>query len=179
MAPRLLNAVLSANGRAARIVEVEAYDGANDPASHAFRGMTPRNGSMFGAAGLLYVYRSYGMHWCCNVVVGAAGNPAAVLLRAGEIIEGLDAARADRPRARRDVDLANGPGKLCASLGINGDYDGVDLFDSSSPVRLELAPRLARDVASTTRVGITRAVDRPWRFFLDGDPCVSKGRPSV
>ena len=121
VAPRLLNAiVVVADGRAGRVVEVEAYDGELDPASHAHRGRTPRTATMFGPAGVLYVYRSYGIHWCANVVVGVPGSAAAVLLRAVEPLAGLSVMREHRVAARREVDLCNGPGKLCAALGDHG-----------------------------------------------------------
>ncbi len=180
VAPQLLNAVLEvggrgAPGRAGRIVEVEAYGAADDPASHAHRGPTPRNRSMFGPAGTLYVYRSYGIHWCANVVCGAPGTAAAVLVRAIEPLRGLEGMRADRPRARRDRDLADGPGKLCAALGIGGDDDGADLLDPDSRIRLVrdgVAP--PPDPAASARIGISRAVDLPWRFCVPDHPGVSR-----
>lgn len=183
-APRLLNAVLSVTGpdgvvREGRIVEVEAYRGERDPASHAYRGRTARNATMFERPGLLYVYRSYGIHWCANVVAGTDGVAEAVLIRAVEPLTGLDAIRAARPGIDRDVELANGPGKLCAALGITGDYDGTDLCGRSSRVRLRrdaLDPP-ARPVR-TTRVGITRAVWHRWRYLVPDHPGVSRGRPA-
>lgn len=179
VAPQLLNQVLVTPDGAARIVEVEAYWGEHDPASHAHRGPTPRNATMFGRAGLLYVYRSYGIHWCANVVVGHEGAAAAVLLRAGEPLDGLGAMRARRPRVRRGVDLTNGPGKLCAALGIDGSADGDDLLDPDGAVRLcsDGTPPPATPLV-TTRVGITRAVERPWRFVVPGSPWASRGRPA-
>ena len=192
IAPRLLGLLLVCGDRAGRIVEVEAYEGADDPASHAFRGPTPRNGVMFGPHGHLYVYRSYGMHWCANVVCGPAGEASAVLLRAVEPVAGIEAMWADRPRARRESDLASGPGKLCAALGIDARHDGADLLDAASPVRLalpEAGPTRPDDagpgaaepgpgvVLSGPRVGITRAVERPWRFALAGNAHVSRPRP--
>lgn len=145
---------------AIRITEVEAYGGADDPASHAHRGETPRNRVMFGPAGRLYVYRSYGIHWCANVVVGPVGVAAAVLIRGGEPIEGVEVMEARRGRV---VNVADGPGKLCQALGITGDHDGVDLSAPDSPVRLEPGDAPA-SVAATPRIGITKAVDVPWRF---------------
>ncbi len=148
-----------------RIVETEAYGGGDDPASHAHRGPTPRNRVMFGPAGRLYVYRSYGIHWCANVAVGPEGTGSAVLVRAVELT-GLDPdalarslIESRRPKARRQVDWSNGPGKLAAALGITGEHDGLDVFDPRSPIRL-LAPteqgRPARLLASP-RIGMTRA----------------------
>ena len=179
VARRLLNSLLVVGGRAGRIVEVEAYRGAEDPASHAHRGPTPRNAVMFGRPGLLYVYRSYGMHWCANVVAGVDGVAEAVLVRAAEPVDGIEEMRAARPRARRDVDLANGPGKLCEALGITGADDGADLCDPGGRIRLlrdGLAP--PEVPGSTTRIGITKAVEHPWRFVVPGHPGVSRGRPS-
>lgn len=179
VAPRLLNTLLVVPDRIARIVEVEAYCGEDDPASHAYRGRTPRNAAMFGPTGLLYVYRSYGLHWCANVVLWGPERAGAVLLRAVEPVAGLDEMRRARPGLRRDVDLTNGPGKLCAALGITGADDGTDLLQSRSRVRLcrddrsaPVRPRV------TTRVGITRAVERPWRFTVEDSRWVSRGRPS-
>ncbi len=161
----LLNALLVVGGRIGRIVEVEAYGGADDPASHAHRGPTPRNRSMFASPGTLYVYRSYGLHWCANVVSGAVGSPSAVLVRAVAPVAGLESMRRDRPRARTDRDLANGPGKLCAALGITGSDDGADLLDPSARVRLVRDDVLAPcDPVVSPRVGISVEVERPWRF---------------
>ena len=146
------------------IEEVEAYGGADDPASHAYRGHTARNASMFGPAGTLYVYRSYGIHWCANVVTGAAGEGQAVLVRGGRLVEGLELVV--RRRGRTDH-LADGPGKLTQALGVTGDHDGTSVF--GGPVRLEPGP--VPDPASiraTPRIGITREVERPWRFLVIG-----------
>jgi DNA-3-methyladenine glycosylase len=177
VAPRLLGAVLVCGDRSARIVEVEAYRGADDPASHAFGGCTARNATMFGPAGHLYVYRSYGIHWCANVVCGRSGVASAVLLRAAEPLRGFEAMRAARPAARRSVDLCSGPGKLCQALGIDGAHDGVDLLATTAPVQLvtDGAPPPV-DLVRTVRVGISRAVDRPWRWYVAGDPNVSRPR---
>ncbi|HNH95244.1 MAG TPA: DNA-3-methyladenine glycosylase [Microthrixaceae bacterium] len=184
VAPRLLNALVSVSDtdgsvRVGRIVEVEAYRGERDPASHAYRGPTARNATMFGPPGLLYVYRSYGIHWCANVVAGVDGVAEAVLIRAVERVAGLERMRGDRPGIARDVDLANGPGKLCAALAITGADDGVDLCGRRSRIRLvrdDVGPP-ARPVR-TTRVGITRGVEHRWRFLVPGHPGVSRGRPS-
>lgn len=176
----LLNKILRVDGVTARIVEVEAYWGAHDPASHAYRGRTPRNETMFGPGGRLYVYRSYGIHWCANVVLEPAGEAAAVLLRAVEPIAGRELMETRRPRARRDVELTNGPGKLCAALGITGDDDGVDLTRDSSHVRLldDGTPPPAEPLV-TPRIGITSAVDKPWRFAVPDNRWVSRGRPAA
>ncbi len=143
------------------LTEVEAYAGAQDPASHAYRGRTARNGAMFGPPGTLYVYRSYGIHWCMNIVTGERGLPHAVLLRGGVPITGEDTMV--RRRGRRDH-VADGPGKLTQALGVVGDHDGTSVLDG--PVRLLPGVAPAGDVTATTRVGITKAADRPWRFVL-------------
>ncbi|MDE0369634.1 MAG: DNA-3-methyladenine glycosylase [bacterium] len=151
-------------GRTAVVIEeVEAYGGAGDPASHAYRGRTVRNASMFGPAGTLYVYRSYGVHWCANVVTGPEGTGQAVLIRGGRVVEGMDLVLARR--GRRDH-LTDGPGKLAQALGITGDHDGTSVL--AGPVRLEEGP--APDpalVRRTPRIGISREAERPWRFVLD------------
>jgi DNA-3-methyladenine glycosylase len=178
LAPRLLGAVLVSEVDGARVAvrlsEVEAYEGRDDPASHAFRGPTLRTAVMFGPPGHLYCYFTYGMHWCANIVCGPDGVAAAVLLRAGEVVEGLDAARARRPAARRDIDLARGPARLATCLGLAAGQNGADLCDPAAPVRLESAParRLPR-ISSGPRVGISVATDRAWRFWLEGAPTVS------
>ena len=146
------------------IDEVEAYGGADDPASHAYRGPTPRNNSMFEPAGTLYVYRSYGIHWCANIVTGPAEDGQAVLIRGGQVVEGLEAVVHRRGRTDH---LADGPGKLTQALGITGEHDGTSVL--SGPVRLEpgATPDLAR-ILATPRIGITREVDRRWRFLSRG-----------
>ena len=142
------------------IDEVEAYGGADDPASHAYRGPTERNRSMFGEAGTLYVYRSYGVHWCANVVTGPRDRPSAVLLRSGIPVAGAETM--ERRRGRHDH-LTDGPGKLCAALGITGRHDGTSVIDG--PVRL-IAGTLPHGATIEVgpRVGISKAVERPWRF---------------
>lgn len=179
VAPLLLGASLLVGERAGRIVEVEAYGGIDDPASHAHPGQRTRNRSMFGAPGTLYVYRSYGIHACANVVTGSEGEGAAVLVRAVAPLRGIEAMWAARPRARREVDLTSGPGRLCEALGIVLGHDGADLFDPGSPVQLagEVGP--AGEVMTSGRVGITREVERPWRFWLSGEPHVSRHRQGV
>jgi DNA-3-methyladenine glycosylase len=180
VAPTLLGAVLHANGVGVRLTEVEAYAGETDPGSHAFRGRTPRTEVMFGPAGRAYVYFTYGMHWCMNVVCGPDGFASAVLLRAGEVIEGLELARERRPRAK-DRDLARGPARLTQALAIDGSYGGVDLLDRSSPLRLIAGAPVAPGAVSTgPRVGVGGAgADTPWRFWLTDEPTVSVYRPAV
>lgn len=178
VAPRLLGAVIRHGEVAIRLTEVEAYDGANDPGSHAFSGPTARNRVMFGPPGHLYCYFVYGMHWCTNVVCGIDGVASAVLLRAGEVVEGLEAARAGRPTVR-DLDLARGPARLARTLGLDGGYDGADLV--AGPVTLEPRGRMLRlrRIATGPRVGLRRAAERPWRYWIDGDPTVSPYRPAT
>ena len=178
VAPELLNTLIAHDRRVGRIVEVEAYRGTDDAASHARRGPTPRNEVMFGPAGRLYVYRSYGIHWCANVVCGTDGVAGAVLLRAVEPVRGLPAMRAARPKAKSDADLGAGPGKLCAALDITGDHDGVDL--RKGPVRLlddGVAP--PSQPAQGVRIGISRAVDHPWRFGVADSPALSRSFAEV
>ncbi len=176
VAPRLLGSVLRHGDVACRITEVEAYDGPGDPGSHAYRGRTPRNAVMFGPPGRLYVYFTYGMHHCCNVVCGSLDEPSAVLLRAGEVVAGLDLARSRRTPARADRDLARGPANLCQALGIGGAENGHDL--TRAPLTLEVPRRAAIDVRTGPRVGLRLAADRPWRFWLPDEPTVSSYRPA-
>lgn len=155
------------------LTEVEAYLGQDDPASHAFRGRTPRNLVMFGRAGHLYTYLSYGMHWCCNVVTGVDGHASAVLLRAGRVVHGAELARARRGERVKDAALARGPGCLGQALGLGREHNGADLL-ASGELRLEPpAERTAHEVRSGHRVGVTLAHDVPWRFWVAGDPTVS------
>jgi DNA-3-methyladenine glycosylase len=177
-APRLLDGVLvsdvGGHRVAVRLTEVEAYEGVEDPASHAFRGRTARTAVMFGPAGYLYTYFTYGMHWCANIVCGADGVAAAVLLRAGEVVDGLDVAHSRRPAARRDVDLARGPARLALCLGLAAAQNGMDLCDDASAVRLESVPARRRPgILAGPRVGISVAAERAWRFSLGADPTVS------
>lgn len=144
------------------LTEVEAYNGPNDPASHAFRGKTPRNATMFGPPGRLYVYRSYGIHWCMNVVTGPPDDPAAVLLRGGMITRGE---RIAAMRRRRTDHLTNGPGKLAQALGVHGGHDGTSL--TTGPVRLLEAVHEVVSVERTPRIGISQAAERPWRFVAE------------
>ncbi|SBT40179.1 DNA-3-methyladenine glycosylase [Micromonospora narathiwatensis] len=177
----LLGCRLTGHGVTVRITEVEAYAGtAGDPASHAHRGRTPRNAVMFGPSGHAYVYFTYGMHWCVNVVTGPEGEASAVLLRAGEVVDGLDVARSRRPAVRRDVELARGPARLCAALGVDRSVYGADLL-GDGPVRLR--PPLDQvpeaSIVAGPRVGVTGAHDVPWRFWAAGDPTVSAYRRHV
>jgi DNA-3-methyladenine glycosylase len=145
------------------LTEVEAYAGLEDPASHAYRGMTKRNRSLFGDAGTLYVYLSYGIHWCMNVVVGDEGTPNAVLLRGGDPVVGREVMVG---RRGREDHVSDGPGKLTQALGVGGEHDGAHL--SRGPVWLLPAERPAGSrVVTTPRIGISKAVDRPWRFVLE------------
>lgn len=154
--------VTDVDGKTTEIIidEVEAYGGSDDPASHAYRGRTKRNDSMFRRSGTLYVYRSYGVHWCANVVTGPAGEPSAVLLRGGVPVAGFK--MMEHRRGRTDH-LTDGPGKLCSALGITGEHDGTSVIDG--PVRLIRAVSPAGAMTEEgRRVGITKATDRPWRF---------------
>ncbi len=166
-----------------RLTEVEAYMGADDPGSHAYRGRTRRNSVMFGPAGHLYVYFTYGMHFCANVVCGDEGTATAVLLRAGEVVAGRELAYARRRAAgsvRTDHDLGRGPARLTVALGLDRQYDGVDIVDGG-PVRL-VAPADAgtADVSTGPRVGVSGPGGdgdaHPWRFWITGDPTVSRYR---
>jgi DNA-3-methyladenine glycosylase len=182
VAPLLLGKLVVHGRRSARIVEVEAYRGATDPASHAFRGRTRRNATMFGRAGLLYVYFSYGMHWCANVVCGEEGVAGAALLRALEPVAGIDEMVSARAARRREGvppperDLCRGPANLTSALGIGKEHDGVDLLSASSPVRLlddGVPPPTGAALARGPRVGITRATEVEWRFWVAGSRYVS------
>lgn len=163
-APQLLGSRLISEVGGERVVvaltEVEAYKGSEDSASHAYRGRTERNGAMFEQPGTLYVYRSYGVHWCANTSAGPPGVGWGILMRGAEIIEGE--AIATRRRGRSD-ELVNGPGKLTQALGINGEHNGIDLLAPSSPIRIQPGQR-PELVMATPRVGISKAIDLPWRF---------------
>jgi DNA-3-methyladenine glycosylase len=178
VAPELLNKVLvTADGRAGRIVEVEAYY-STDAASHSYRGVTARTAVMFGPPGHLYVYFSYGMHWCCNPVCGDDGDGQAVLLRALAPVAGLERMRAARgPAARRDRDLCSGPGKLCQALGIDKGSNGADLVSGAGGIAIVddgVVPPPAPGVG--TRIGITAAATLPLRWWVPDDPNVSRTR---
>ncbi len=174
VAPRLLGCVLERelDGRTVtvKIVETEAYD-QTDVASHSYKGRTRRTEVMFGHYGHLYVYFTYGMHFCCNVVTGTEGHGAAVLIRAVEPIEGKELIQ--RHRGKTGIDATNGPAKLCQALAIDKDLDGHDL--RSEPLRLIPRPALADgDIVQATRIGISRGKDVPWRFYIKDNPFVSK-----
>lgn len=173
MAPGLLGATLSHAGVTVRITEVEAYAAERDPASHAFRGRTARNAVMFGPPGHLYVYFSYGMHHACNVVCDADGTASGALIRAGEVVDGVDVARTRRGERITDRDLARGPGRLAQALGLTLADGGADVFDAGGPVRLVLDAYAVSEIATGPRVGVSAAADRPWRFWVAGDPYVS------
>jgi DNA-3-methyladenine glycosylase len=179
VAPELLNKVLVVGPCQGRIVEVEAYAGAEDPGSHAYRGPTRRNATMFGPPGHLYVYFTYGMHWCANAVTATEGIAHAVLLRALVPLEGLVEMRARRRRARSDRDLCRGPARLCEALGITGEHDGWDLT-----VRSPDGPWIADDGTPppvepgvSVRIGLTRGAEHPWRWYVPGDRHVSRSAP--
>lgn len=191
VAPELLGAHLSVRSPegtvTVRLTEVEAYGGSDDPASHAYRRRTPRNQTMFGPAGRLYIYFTYGMHHCCNVVAGQDGVAAAVLLRAGEVVEGLEVARRRRPTARSDAELARGPGRLTTALGLTGADDAVSLDGlggHGSPRAALLLPRAPAGPAERgPRTGIafdqSQGAVLPWRFWLSGEATVSPYRPGA
>jgi DNA-3-methyladenine glycosylase len=172
VAPALVGATLLVDGVGGRIVEVEAYDH-EDPASHGYRGLTARNASMFGPAGRAYVYRSYGIHWCLNLVCGPEGTADAVLVRALEPTDGVEVMQSRR-RTENTRLLCAGPGRLCEALGVTRDHDGLRL--DRPPFELR-AREQEVEVASGPRIGITRAADRPWRYVLAGSRFVSRGLP--
>ena len=210
VAPDLLGCVLeheTADGLVAvELTEVEAYAGRSDPASHAYRGKTPRNAVMFGPPGHAYVYFTYGMHFCVNMVcLGENGSASAVLLRAGAIIAGEDLARARRTRGRvsegpvsegpvsegpvsearariASRDLARGPARLCQALSIDRSLDGADVCVASSPLRMRAGagnPARSGKIITGPRVGVSSAAEIPWRFWYEGDPTVSVYRAYV
>jgi DNA-3-methyladenine glycosylase len=169
VAPDLVGTTLLVDGVGGLVVEVEAYD-PEDPASHGFRGPTARNTAMFGPPGHAYVYRSYGVHWCLNLVCEETGRASAVLVRALEPTQGLE-----QMRARRGLDdarlLCSGPGRLCQALGVSRDHDGLPLDEPP----FHLLPRLDEAaVVAGPRIGITRAVDLPWRYGLAGSRFLSR-----
>ncbi len=192
VAPDLLGCVLehqtAAGLVAVQLTEVEAYAGATDPASHAYRGKTTRNAVMFGPPGHAYVYFTYGMYFCVNLVCAGNGSASAVLLRAGVIVAGEELARARRTRGAATVsqrDLARGPARLCLALDIDRAQDGADVCVAGSPLRVSWpgadAPvrSAEKKIATGPRVGVSSAADVPWRFWVEGDPTVSAYRAHV
>jgi DNA-3-methyladenine glycosylase len=176
VAPDLLNKVLVHGKTRGRIVEVEAYCGAIDPAAHTYRGRTDRNAAMFGPPGRLYVYFSYGMHWCANVVCEPEGIGTAVLIRALAPIRGIASMERRRPKAERPTDLCSGPAKLCQALAIDGAHDGVDLLEPCGIAIVDDGVPPPASPARTTRVGITKGVEHRWRWYVPDDPNVSRPR---
>ncbi len=202
VAPDLLGCVLehqTADGLVAvELTEVEAYAGQSDPASHAYRGKTRRNAVMFGPPGHAYVYFTYGMHFCVNLVCSGKGSVSAVLLRAGAVIAGEDLARARRTKGAASVasrDLARGPARLCQALAIDRSLDGADVCTADSPLRVRAGgnparsgtllargddpPGTPRKIVTGPRVGVSSAAEVPWRFWYEGEPTVSVYRPYV
>jgi DNA-3-methyladenine glycosylase len=175
----LLGCVLRADGVAVRLTEVEAYRGADDPASHAYRGPTARNAVMFGPGGHLYVYFTYGLHHCVNVVCGPPEQAAAVLLRAGEVIAGQEIARARRPGVQAASALARGPANLVRALGLGPEHNGLDVCGDGAVSVHTAQPEPGERVLTGPRVGVRRAAERPWRFWLAGEPSVSAYRPAA
>lgn len=190
VAPELLGGIFTVRAPdgevSIRITEVEAYAGSEDPGSHAFRGKTDRNASMFGLGGHLYVYFTYGMHYSANVVTGAAGTATGVLLRAGEVVAGVDVARSRRPTSKRDVDLASGPGRLAKAMGLTRDQDGIGIGHGRQSggvaVSLEVLTPPEQGWRQGPRTGVSGVGGDgerfPWRFWLPGEPSVSRYRPA-
>lgn len=180
-AQTLLGWTVTAHGVTIRLTEVEAYGGPGlDPPSHSFRGMTPRNSVMFGPAGFAYVYFSYGMHWCLNVIAGRVGEASGILLRAGTVIDGLDIAR-QRRGSVPDRDLARGPARLTMAIDVDKEANGTPLLDGTGPIHLK-PPIKAVDrslIRHGPRVGVSTGTRTEWRFWIDGDPSVSAYRRHV
>lgn len=169
-----------------RLTEVEAYAGPDDPGSHAYRGPTPRTGVMFGPPGHAYVYFSYGMHWCMNLVCGPPGRASAVLLRAGALVTPADPERGDAVEALarvrrpgiRSIDRARGPARLTRLLGVDRAFDGAPVTNGDGDLRVVSGDRIPDEKVRTgPRVGLSAAAERPWRFWIDGEPSVSPYRP--
>ena len=185
VAPELLGATVGHRSAAGlvvvRLTEVEAYDGANDPGSHAFRGETPRNAVMFGPPGHVYIYFTYGMHWCMNLVCGPPGQAAAVLLRAGAVVRGEELARSRRTTSTAPRELARGPARLTVALGVDSSGNGVDATRPRSAVVVRRGDPVDRSrVLSGPRVGVAGdGAGHPWRFWVEGEPTVSTYRPAV
>ncbi len=175
VAPELLGKLLLCRGRCGRIVEVEAYAGAEDPGSHGYRGPTPRTTTMFGPPGHLYVYFIYGMHWCANAVCGDDGVCSAVLIRALAPTAGIEAMRGARPAARRDRDLCSGPAKVCQALGLTGDDDGSDVVTGGGGILImdDGTPPPAKP-SQSRRIGLSAGAEHPWRWVVPGDPNLSR-----
>lgn len=190
-APALLGAIVTTTSPegtvSVRLTEVEAYRGEADPGSHAFRGRTARNASMFEAGGIIYVYFTYGMHHCANIVTGPQGLSRAVLMRGGEVVAGVELARRRRPAARNDRDLARGPARLCAALGLDRSDDGTALGGPGSRISLALPEPGLNPEAARIRTGPRTGVAGPggdgeaypWRFWLEDEPTVSPYKPAV
>ncbi len=176
VAPELLNKVLAcADGRAGRIVEVEAYCGAFDPAAHTYRGRTKRNAVMFGPPGHMYVYFTYGMHWCCNTVCGEDGEGVGVLIRALEPLTGIELMREARPKVRRDRELCSGPARLTQALGITGGQNGIDLVRAREGYTVvDDGTPPPENVPGSERIGIREGRDLLWRWFVPGNAHVSR-----
>jgi DNA-3-methyladenine glycosylase len=180
LAPLLLNKLLVTRTDdgirlVARLVEVEAYCGSDDAGSHAYRGMTPRTQVMFGPPGHLYVYFTYGMHWCANVVATKDGDAAAVLLRAAAPVEGIEVMRERRVKGRRDRDLLAGPARLCQAFGLTGEHNGTDLV--RGPVRIYddgVPPPVAPGISTRIGLALGRGDEHPWRYYVPGDPNLSR-----
>jgi len=176
VAPELLNKVVVRGELSARIVEVEAYCGSIDPGSHAYRGRTNRNATMFGQPGGLYVYFTYGMHWCANAVCGDEDEGVAVLLRAAAPLTGVEQMRAARgAAARRDRDLCSGPAKLCEAFALDKAFDGADLVTVDRGVTIvdDGTPPPSQP-GNSRRVGLTAGAEHPWRWFVPGDVNLSR-----
>lgn len=175
VAPELLNKLLVCHdGRAGRIVEVEAYRGTDDPAAHTYRGKTARNEVMFGTPGHMYVYFTYGMHWCCNAVCGPKGAGNAVLIRALQPVAGLDLMYAARTLAKNDRQLCNGPACLTQAMSITKLQNGVDLVDGGAYSIIDDGMQPPAKATQTTRIGLTKAVDYPWRWYVDESKYISR-----
>ena len=174
VAAELLNKLIVVEDSVGRIVETEAYGASDDPASHGHRGRTARNEIMFGRPGLLYVYFTYGMHWCANVVTGKEGESSAVLLRAVEPLSGLSQMRCRRLKSRNDRGLCNGPAKLAQAFGLNGDWNGVDLLNHRSISIRDDGVQPPKPPGMTTRIGLSKGTDIPWRFVVEESPFLSR-----
>lgn len=171
--------MVTCNGVSIRLTEVEAYAGLADPASHAFRGRTPRTAVMFGPPAHVYVYFVYGVHWAVNLVCESEGTAAACLLRSGQVVDGIEQARARRGASVPDARLARGPGNLASALGVVGTMSGTSLWSGPITWLGDRRPGAGQQVVSGPRVGVAAAVERPWRFWLAREPTVSTYRRHV